>query len=164
MKIDVFPHIFPKPFFERMCEVVPASRYMQKRTRAIPVLPDLDLRFRIMDRYEGYVQVLTLCSPPIEALGRPELAADLARLANDGMAEIVERHPDRFPAFVASLPMNNPDAALREIDRAIDQLHATGVQIFSNGNGAPLFDDALAQDAPPAAPRRDARKTNREPR
>ena len=71
MKIDVFPHIFPKPFFDRMCEVVPASRYMQKRTRAIPVLTDLDLRFRIMDRYEGYVQVLTLCSPPIESLGEP---------------------------------------------------------------------------------------------
>jgi predicted TIM-barrel fold metal-dependent hydrolase len=111
---------------------------MQKRTRAIPVLTDLDLRFRIMDRYEGYVQVLTLCSPPIEALGEPALAADLARLANDGMAEIVERHPDRFPGFVASLPMNNPDAAVREIDRAINELRATGVQIFSNVNGAPL--------------------------
>jgi aminocarboxymuconate-semialdehyde decarboxylase len=138
MKIDVFPHIFPKPFFDRMCEAVPASRYMQKRTRAIPVLTDLDLRFRIMDRYEGYVQVLTLCSPPIEALGDPGTAADLARLANDGMAEIVERHRDRFPSFVASLPMNNPDAALREIDRAVDHLGATGVQIFSNVNGEPL--------------------------
>ena len=137
MKIDVFPHIFPKPFFDRMCEVVPASRYMQKRTRAIPVLTDLDLRFRIMDRYEGYVQVLTLCSPPIETLGGPELAADLARLANDGMAEIVERHPDRFPGFVASLPLNNPDAAVREIDRAINDLRATGVQIFERQRRAP---------------------------
>ena len=79
MKIDIFPHIFPKPFFDRMCEVVPASRYMQKRTRAIPVLTDLDLRFRIMDRYEGYVQVLTLCSPPLEAFAGPDLAADLVR-------------------------------------------------------------------------------------
>ena len=52
------------------------------------------------------------------------------------MAELVERHPDRFPAFVASLPMNNPDAALRETDRAIGDLGATGVQIFSNVNGA----------------------------
>ena len=111
---------------------------MQKRTRAIPVLTDLDLRFRIMDRYEGYVQVLTLCSPAARGVAGPELAADLARLANDGMAEIVERHPDRFPGFVASLPMNNPDAAVREIDRAIDELGATGVQIFSNVNGAPL--------------------------
>src|SRR5262249_24282463 len=134
MKIDVFPHIFPKRFFERMCEVVSLSNYMQKRTRAIPVLTDLELRFRMMDRHEGYVQVLTLCSPPIEPFAGPALAAELASLANDGMAQIVERHPDRFPGFVASLPMNNPDAAVREIDRAIGDLGATGVQIFWNLN------------------------------
>src|SRR5205823_3921656 len=58
--------------------------------------------------------------------------------ANDGMAELVANHPDRFPGFVASLPMNNPDASLREIDRAIDTLGATGVQIFSTVNGRPL--------------------------
>ena len=138
MKIDVFPHIFPRKFYDRMTQVSTAGRYMQKRTRGIPVLVDLDLRLKIMDRYEGYVQVLTLASPPIEALGGPELTPDLARLANDGMAEIVAKHPDRFPAFVASLPMNNPDAALHEIDRAITELQATGVQIFSNVNGRPL--------------------------
>src|SRR5439155_995722 len=56
----------------------------------------------------------------------------------DEMAALVERHPDRFPAFVASLPMNNPEAALREIDRALDTLGATGVQMFSNVAGRPL--------------------------
>jgi aminocarboxymuconate-semialdehyde decarboxylase len=138
MKIDVFPHIFPPKFFERMVQVAPSDLYMQKRTRAIPVLVDLDLRLRIMDRYEGYVQILTLASPPIESLGGPDLTPDLARLANDGMAEIVAKHPDRFPTFVASLPMNNPDRALQETDRAIGELGATGVQIFSNVNGRPL--------------------------
>src|SRR5438552_3058685 len=63
---------------------------------------------------------------------------DLAGLANDSMAEIVNRQPERFPGFVASLPMNNPDAAVLEVDRAIGQLHATGVQIFSNVNGRAL--------------------------
>jgi aminocarboxymuconate-semialdehyde decarboxylase len=138
MKIDIFPHIFPKRFFERMVEVVPPHRYMQKRTRAIPVLTDLELRFRIMDRHPGYVQVLTLCSPPLEALAGPALTPELARLANDGMAELVAKHPDRFPGFVASLPMNAPDAALAELDRAIGELGATGVQVFSNVNGRPL--------------------------
>jgi hypothetical protein len=111
---------------------------MQKRMRGIPVLVDLELRLRIMDRYEGYAQVLTLASPPIEIVAGPDVSPDLARLANDSMAEIVSRHPDRFLGFVASLPMNNPDAAVAEIDRAIAQLHATGVQIFSNVNGRPL--------------------------
>jgi predicted TIM-barrel fold metal-dependent hydrolase len=138
MKIDIFPHIFPKKFFDQMLQVAPADLYMQKRTRGIPVLVDLELRLRIMDRYEGYVQVLTLASPPLEALGGPAVTPDLARLANDGMAEIVARYPERFPGFVASLPMNNPDAALKEIDRAITELGATGVQIFSNVRGRPL--------------------------
>ncbi|MBI4637191.1 MAG: amidohydrolase [Candidatus Rokubacteria bacterium] len=138
MKIDIFPHIFPRRFFDRMLDVAPGGQYMQKRMRAIPVLVDLEERLRIMDRHDGYVQVLTLASPPIEALGGPDLTPDLARLANDGMAEIVVRYPDRFPGFVASLPMNNPDAALREMDRAIAELHATGVQMFSNVNGRPL--------------------------
>src|SRR5437773_2267894 len=132
MKIDVFPHIFPKRFFARMLEVAGGNHYMQKRMRAIPVLVDLEQRFRIMDRYEGYAQVLTLASPPIEALAGPDATPELARLANDGMAELVAKHPDRFPGFVASLPMNNPDASLTEIDRAIDTLGATGVQLFSN--------------------------------
>jgi aminocarboxymuconate-semialdehyde decarboxylase len=50
----------------------------------------------------------------------------------------VDRHPDRFPGFIASLPLNNPDAIVPEIDRAVTKLGATGVQIFSNVNGRPL--------------------------
>ena len=138
MKIDIFPHVLPKPYFERMLAVAPPSLHMGKRMRSIPVLVDLDLRLHIMDRYEGYAQVLTLAAPPIEIIAGPAVTPDLARLANDSMAEMVSRHPDRFPGFVASLPMNNPEAAVAEIDRAIDQLHATGVQIYSNVNGRPL--------------------------
>ena len=137
-KIDVFPHILPRRYFDRMLAVAPAGMALQKRMSGIPVLVDVDLRFRIMDRYEGYVQVLTLANPPIEVVGGPDASPDLARLANDEMAALVERHPERFPAFVASLPMNNPEAALREIDRAIDTLGATGVQMFSNVAGRPL--------------------------
>jgi uncharacterized protein len=138
MKIDVFPHILPRKYFDRMLAVAPAGLTLQKRMMAIPALVDLDLRLRIMDRYEGYVQVLTLASPPIDVVAGPEASPDLARLANDEMAAIAARHPDRFPSFVASLPMNNPDAAVRELDRAIDHLGATGVQIYANVAGRPL--------------------------
>jgi aminocarboxymuconate-semialdehyde decarboxylase len=156
MKIDVFPHILPRPYFERMLKVAPPRLHMQKRMRGIPVLVDLDLRFGIMDRYQDYAQVLTLASPPIEIVAPPETSPDLARLANDSMAEIVAAHPARFPGFVASLPMNNPDAALQEIDRALGQLGATGVQMFSNVSGrpldgpeyAPLFARMAAADLP----------------
>jgi aminocarboxymuconate-semialdehyde decarboxylase len=102
------------------------------------MLYDLDERFRVMDRFEEYRQVLTLSSPPIEVLAAPEIAIDLAKAANDGMAALVDRHPDRFEAFVASLPMNAPDAVLEEARRAIEKLGARGVQVFTNACGKPL--------------------------
>src|SRR5215510_16274185 len=138
MKIDIFPHILPRKYFERMLQVAPPGMALQKRMAGIPALVDVDLRFRMMDRHEGYVQVLTLANPPLEVVAGPADSPDLARLANDEMAALVARHPDRFPGFVASLPMNNPDASLKEIDRAIGDLGATGVQMFSNVNRRPL--------------------------
>ena len=138
MKIDIFPHILPRKYFDRMLQVAPPGLHMQKRISGVPVLVDVELRLKIMDRYEGYVQVLTLAAPPIEVVGGPEVSPELARLANDEMAALVGKHPDRFVGFVASLPMNNPDAALKEIDRALGELGATGVQMFSNVNGRPL--------------------------
>jgi aminocarboxymuconate-semialdehyde decarboxylase len=138
MKIDLFCHILPPPYFERMTAVSTRGAYMQKRVRGIPAMVDLDERFRMMDLFGGYVQVLSLAAPPLEALGSPADTPDLARVANDAMADIVSRHRDRFPGFIASVPMNNTDATIREIDRAITQLGAVGIQIFTNVNGRPL--------------------------
>jgi aminocarboxymuconate-semialdehyde decarboxylase len=138
MKIDLFCHILPPAYFERMTAVATRGAYMQKRVRGIPAMVDLDERFRMMDLFEDYVQVLSLAAPPIEALGSPAQTPDLAKLANDTMAETVAAHPDRFPGFVASVPMNNPEATLREIDRAVNDLGAAGIQIFTNVSGRPL--------------------------
>ena len=143
LKLDIFPHIFPAPFFERMKGIAganPALAASIKRWLNIPVLWDLDARLRMMRSFKGYKQVLTLSLPAIEYLAGPEDSPALARLANDGMAEIVAKYPDQFPAFVASLPMNNVPAALAEMDRAIGQLGAKGIQIFTNVNGRPLDD------------------------
>jgi predicted TIM-barrel fold metal-dependent hydrolase len=144
MKIDLFCHILPPAYFARMTEISGRGAYMQKRIREIPVMVDLDLRFRMMDQFGDYVQVLSLAAPPIEALAAPEDSAALARLANDSMAEIVAAHPDRFPGFIASIPMNNVDEAVKEMDRAITQLGAKGIQIFTNVNGRPLDDPRFA--------------------
>ena len=114
IKIDVFPHILPKPYFDKMLAMSDRSAYMQKRVRDIPVMYDLDVRFRIMEQYQDYAQVLTLNLPPIEVVAGPKESPDLAKLANDSMAELVVKYPKHFPAFVASLPLNNPDATLRE--------------------------------------------------
>jgi uncharacterized protein len=143
LKIDIFPHIFPKAFFDRMMQIAesnPGLKASIKRWLHIPVLWDLEARLKMMDRFKGYKQILTLSLPAIEYLAGPDHSPGLARLANDGMAEIVQRHPEYFPAFVASLPMNNVPAALNEMDRAIGDLGAKGVQIFTNVNGRPLDD------------------------
>src|SRR5512140_1415452 len=139
MKLDLFNHIFPAAFYQEMLKVAPNGKDMHKRVREIPCIVDLDERFRIMDKFgSDYQQVICLPSPPIEVFGPPPVSTRMARMANDGMAELVARHPDRFPAFIASLPMNDPDGLMRETERAINELGAVGVQVFTNVLGKPL--------------------------
>jgi aminocarboxymuconate-semialdehyde decarboxylase len=138
MKLDIFCHIFPQSYFDRMLAVAPGGKDMHRRVREIPSIVDLDARFRIMDLFDEYAQVICLGAPPIEVFGPPPVSTDMARIANDGMAELVNKHPDRFPAFIASLPMNDPAGLLIEAQRAIRDLGAVGVQVFTNVLGRPL--------------------------
>jgi predicted TIM-barrel fold metal-dependent hydrolase len=141
LKIDVFNHIFPKPFFERLTEVV-VDKGAVKRWLNIPVLHDLDVRFRMLDEFgPEYRQILSLSAPPIESINPDRrITLDLAMLANDSMADLVRRHPARFPGFIASLPLNYPDESIAELERAVTELGTLGVQLFSNVNGQPLDD------------------------
>jgi aminocarboxymuconate-semialdehyde decarboxylase len=91
-----------------------------------------------MDPFPDYRQVISLGSPPIETFVGPDAAPELAQVGNDGLAELVDEHPDRFAGFLAAVPMSNPDAAVREIERAVRDLRASGVQIYSNTAGRPL--------------------------
>ncbi len=138
MKIDIFPHIIPAKYKEALYKAAPPGFYIKNVIDSLPTLFDLEYRFRIMDKYPGLMQVLTLSSPPVEQIANPEKAVDLAKLANDEMAELVLKYPDRFAAAVACLPMINMDAALEEADRAIVDLKFRGVQIFTPINDKPL--------------------------
>src|SRR5208337_1989523 len=130
MKLDIFNHIFPQRFYDRMLKIAPDGKDMHQRVRAIPSIVDLAERFRIMDLFDDYAQVICLGSPPLEVFGPPPVSTALAQLANDGMAELVDRHPERFPAFIASLPMNDPQGLLKEAERSVHELGAVGVQVF----------------------------------
>jgi predicted TIM-barrel fold metal-dependent hydrolase len=99
---------------------------------------DLEARFRIMDGFANYSQVLSLGLPPIEAMAGPERAPEFARVANDGLAELCAKHPDRFCGYVGGLPMNAPDAAAREAERILQDGNANGLQLHTNVNGACL--------------------------
>ena len=141
MKIDVFNHIFPKAFFERLQKVITNPGAI-KRWLHIPFLHDLDVRFRMLEEFgPEYRQILSLSAPPIESINPDrQVTLDLARLANDSMADLVRMHPDRFPGFIASLPLNHADESVAEFERSVKALGALGVQIFSNVNGLPLDD------------------------
>ena len=135
--IDIFTHILPARFKEVVDKKLPKNAYVISNNTA-PALWDMELRFRILEKYEGYAAVLTLGTPPIEDMGDPDQTPDLARLANDEMASLVQKYPERFLGAAASIPLNNIEASLREIDRAIKDLGMRGIQISSSVNGKPL--------------------------
>jgi len=138
--IDAFNHFFPKRLWDKMLVAEGAARDIGKRMRGVPCIYDLDERFRVMDMFrdKNYTQILSLGMPPLEALGSPAETAEYAKLGNDGLAELIDKYPDRFAGYVASLPMNAPDLAAKEAERAFTRAHANGLQIYSNVNGAPL--------------------------
>ena len=136
-RIDIYNHIMPREIFDRLHDWSPGLMVLGLFAR-LPALIDLDEHLRVMDRFEGYEQVLSLSNPPIEHLGAPDATPDIAARINDALASIVRRHADRFPGFIASLPMNNPDAAVLEAERAVRDLGACGVQVFTNVLGQPL--------------------------
>ncbi len=137
MIIDVFNHFMPKAIFERLSSLVPGHVTLTAFPE-LPTLWDVDARLRMMDEFPGMRQVLSLANPPIEMLGSAEKTPELARVANDGLAELCRKHREHFPAFIASMPMNNVGAAVAEADRAVRDLGAKGIQVFTNVLGKPL--------------------------
>lgn len=139
MKIDAFNHFSPSVYFEEFCRLQPqhpAATLFKRR----PELYDIGARLRLIDKVPDYAQVLCLANPPLEAIAGPDETPRLARLANDQLAATVKAHGDRFPGFVAGLPMNDPAASVAEARRAVKELGACGIQIFTNVNGVPLSD------------------------
>ena len=143
-KIDIFNHIQPEKYFSHVQNLAAAKEGLGKRTTDKSVLRDLDARFRLMDEFGDYQQVITVPGPQPAVLAGPEASPEIARIANDGMAELVQKYPDRFAGFAATLPMNNPDAAFKEARRAVDELGACGVEVFTNIKGKALDDPAIA--------------------
>jgi uncharacterized protein len=136
VRVDVAAHILPARYFARLQQS--PGFYMSKRVKGIPCLFDLGVRFRVMDGFPEYRQVISLASPPIDRLDPPEATPDLARLANDELAGLVAAHPDRFVGAFGGLPLNNPRASLKELERLSGHPAFVGVQIYSNVAGRAL--------------------------
>ena len=136
--VDIYCHIFPDAFFQEMNRIAPRLGNIGARLRSVKKLFDLDERFREMDQFGDYREIISLPNPPIEDLAAGEVALNLARIGNDAMAELCARHPARFPTFVAALSMTDVEGSVQEARRAVKELGAGGVQIFTNVAGRPL--------------------------
>ena len=139
MRIDAYTHFFPKKFYAMLDEVAADYKDMGKRVRSLPALHDLDVRKKIVDGHKDYQQILSYSQPPIERIAKtPAQIDELCRIINDGFAELIAKEKDHFPGWVAQISLAAPDAGVAEAERAVKQLGALGVQIYTNVNGKPL--------------------------
>ena len=105
----------------------------------VPGHRDIEYRQRVLEEAGIDMQVLTLTTPgPV--IEEPEFSASLSTIVNDALARIVAERPKRFTAL-ATLPLNDPKASVREADRAISELGFKGFMLFSNVNGVALADE-----------------------
>lgn len=155
-KIDIFTHIWPRAYYDELVKVTGTMTDITMRSERVPMMVDLETRFRVMDQFDEYSQILSLASPPLELVATPEQAAELSRIGSESLAELCRDYPHRFPGFISTVPMNNPERLVDEAKHAVETLGASGVQVYSNVQGkpldrpefAPLFDYMAKVDLP----------------
>ena len=148
--IDVHNHYYPPAYLDALragpsavrvttdADGNPCLHYPGDYNVAVPGHREIAVRRRAMDEEHITTQVFSLTTPGthVEA---PATAVRLARLVNDAFADIVRSSGRRFAAY-ATLPLNDPAASTRELERALDDLGLVGAMLFSNVNGVPLSD------------------------
>jgi predicted TIM-barrel fold metal-dependent hydrolase len=137
-KLDAFNHIWPTPFYEALKDVMGPMTDITRRSEAVPMMIDLDVRFAVMDQFGDYQQLLSLASPPLELAGDGAVGRRLSQIGSDSMAELCGKYPERFPGFIATIAMHDLDGAVDEVDRACNELGAVGIQLYTNVGGKPL--------------------------
>lgn len=146
--IDFHNHFYPKPYVDELRRQKGYSTFeTDKQGRLlihyrgdynIIVRPHVDIedRLKAMDKCFIDMQVLTLTTPGVER-EEQERGIRLSELTNNGFGEVIERYPDRFTAL-ATLPLQDPDAAVVELERSIKECGLRGAMLPSNVNDEPL--------------------------
>jgi aminocarboxymuconate-semialdehyde decarboxylase len=148
-KIDLHTHILPRTWpdlrrrygyggFVQLEHHGPGCACMMLDGKVFREITDIcwDPERRLADCRPHRVKVQVLSTVPVmfSYWARPKHTLDLARLLNDHLAEVVARHPRRFVAL-GTLPMQDPQLAVRELERCVTKLGFPGVQIGSHVNG-----------------------------
>ena len=148
-KFDLHTHFYTDAYFQKVRDLPSEFSFDKSSTGqtiityrgarffgVTPPMTDVAKRIDDMDRVGIDVEVVSLSTPNVfftDGRHQPEIAA----MVNDSYADLIARHPTRFKGF-ASIPMDAPEEALRELHRAIDQLKLNGVILLSNIGGKPL--------------------------
>ena len=122
-------------------ELTRETNVKQMKSRA-PKLTGITERLKDMDRMG--VDVQAVCPAPYHFFyfTEADYGAELARQVNEGIAKLVADTPDRFVGL-GSVPLQNADLAVRELDYAVKELGLRGVEICTNVNGKNLTDPSL---------------------
>ena len=100
---------------------------------------DVDAKVEWMDRNHVDIAAISV-GPPIYFYNlAPEIGLEAAKLANDGIAQMVAKHPERLRGM-AHLPMQDPDAAITELERAVKEHKFKAVEVGTSIEGVPLAD------------------------
>jgi aminocarboxymuconate-semialdehyde decarboxylase len=148
--IDFHNHYYPPAYLEALRNGPSAVRvttdaagnpvlhYPGDYNVAVPGHRDIAFREQAIKAAGVDVQVVTLTTPGthVEA---PDRAAALARLVNDDFAAVAKERSAHFTAL-ATLPLNDPAASVKELRRAVEELGLEGAMLFSNVNGVALAD------------------------
>jgi predicted TIM-barrel fold metal-dependent hydrolase len=129
---------------------VPGTYWVELQHRLLDVQ---DRRLRLMDEHGIETMILSLNAPAVQAIPDRARAIDIARRANDALAEECARRPDRFRAF-AALPLQDPDIAAEELRRCITEFGFVGALVngFSQDEGHGGGQDPLYYDLPQYRP------------
>ncbi|MEX0732189.1 MAG: amidohydrolase family protein [Aquisalimonadaceae bacterium] len=113
---------------------VPEDHWPELKSRLLDIQ---DKRLRLMDAHGMEMMLLSLNAPAVQAIPDPGRADEIARRANDFLAEQVQKRPDRFQGL-AALPLQDPDLASRELERCVRDLSFKGALVngFSQVGGA----------------------------
>lgn len=113
----------------------------QMKDRA-PKLMGIDVRLKDMDRMGVDIQAVAPAPYHYFYFTEPAYGAELAREVNEGIANVVAQHPDRFVGM-GSVPLQNAELAVQELEYCVKKLGLRGVEINTNVNGLNLTDPSL---------------------
>jgi len=148
--VDVHNHYYPPKYLDALrsgptsvrltidAEGNPVIHYPGDYNVAVRGHRDLTYRAGVLDEHGVTKQVLTLTTPGTH-VESPKRAAELASLVNDEFRAAMESMGRHFSAL-ATLPLNDPAASVKELERACRQLGMRGAMLFSNVNGTALSD------------------------